>query len=249
MIKFMYHIALTILLFCINLCYGQTATIAVQPFDKVIISPHIQATFIQGDKESVSIKNARLSHDKIHIEVIGRTLQVYLDGAKMITKNVETTEKGWKSKKPIYKETMATAIVTYKEVKELSIGGEEVIICESPIEVDEFKLKIYGESKVTINSLKVNSLQVAIYGENYLEIKEGIANNQKYTMYGESTVNSLRMSTKKTKITAYGEGNFRINVSDQLKITAYGEATVAYDGNPIVKKGIVIGKATIQQIN
>jgi hypothetical protein len=36
--------------------------------------------------------------------------------------------------------------------------------------------------------------------------------------------------------------------ADRLKITAYGEATVAYEGNPEVEKGIIIGEASIQKI-
>lgn len=249
MVKQVCHLAITILLFCIHFCYGQSKTVPVADFDKIIVSPHIQVTFVEGTTQTVTIKDTRLPQEKIHIEVTGKTLHMYLEGAKTTTKNVKTNQNGWKSKKPIYKGTMVTALITYTKLKELSIRGQEIMLCESPIEREDFTLKIYGESKVTMNSVNVESLYVSMYGESYLEIKQGITSNQKYTVYGEGTINTLGMENKKTKITAYGEGSFRIKVSDRLKVTAYGEATVAYNGTPKVNKGIIIGETTIKQIN
>ncbi len=244
-----YLVAFIIFIISMIHSYGQSKNINVDHFDKVTVSPHIQVTFKKGDTESVFIESSNVPHEKINIETSGNKLQIYLDDAKMVTKNVTVKEDGWKRKVPIYKGTQVIAIVTYKELKELSIGGEEVIICKSPIEREDFKLKLYGESKTTMNSLKLNSLQVSMYGESYLNIEEGTVNNQRYTVYGEGKINTLGMTNKNTKITAYGEGNFRIKVSENLKVTAFGEATVAYQGNPSVSKGIVIGDATIQKMN
>ncbi len=244
-----YLVAFIISLLTTIMSYGQSKTIAVDHFDKVVISPHIQVTFEEGNTEKVTIDSAHLSQEKINIKVVGKTLQIYLDGAKMVTKNVTVKKDGWKRKEPIYKGTQVVATVTYKELSALSIGGEEIILCKSPIEADDFKLNIYGESKTTMNALKVNSLRVSMYGESYLEIKEGAANNQNYTVYGEGKINTLGLTNENTKITAYGEGSFRVKVSDKLKVTAFGEATVAYKGNPSVSKGLVLGEATIQKIN
>ncbi|WP_235010944.1 MULTISPECIES: head GIN domain-containing protein [Aquimarina] len=245
----LYLAALLISVISMMTGYSQSKTISVDHFDNVIVSPHIQVHFKEGNSEKVTIDNARLPEDKINIEVIGRTLRIYLDDAKMTTKHITIKENGWKRKVPIYKGTMITATVTYTQLKELSIRGEEIITCESPIERDDFRLKMYGEGKMTMNAVKLNSLQVSIYGESYLEIKEGVANNQKYTVYGEGEINTLGMSNENTKITAYGESHFRVNVSDRLKVTAFGETTVAYNGNPTVNKGIVLGEATIQKMN
>ncbi len=250
MIKYVYHLALAILLFCMSLCYGQSKTVALAHFDEVLISPHIEVNFKEGNTEEVVIDNARLPEEKINIEVNGKTLHIYLDGAKMVTKTKKGYhENGWKQKTPIYKGTMITATITYKQLKELSVRGEEIIKFESPIVRDEFKLKTYGEPKITMNEITVNSLYVTMYGESHLEIKNGTVGNQKYTVYGEGEINTLGMTNQNTKITAYGEGSFRVNVSDRLKVTAFGEARVAYNGNPSIHKGIIIGDATIQKID
>lgn len=228
---------------------AQSKTISVKHFNKVIVSPHIQVVFRQGDEESVRIESTNVSHDKINIEVKGRTLRLYLEDAKMVTKTEKAHNNQRKGKKAIYKGTQVTVVVTYKNLEELSLRGEETFVCESPLALERFRLKIYGESQVYINEVKLHMLYATIYGESYLEIKAGTIAHQKFTAYGESKINALGVNNKTTKITAYGEGSFRLNISENLKVTAYGEAIVAYEGNPEVHKGIVIGEAIIQKIH
>ncbi len=242
-------VTLTTALIVTTVGYAQK-NITVDHFEKAIISPHVEVVFKQGDTESVVIENSKVEDHKINVEVEGKTLRIYLDGAKMVTKQKKVYhQNGWKMKKPIYPGTMITATVTYKDLKELSIRGEEVIKCESPIQTEDFRLKLYGEPKVTFEDISVDKLGVTMYGEGYLEFKGGAVNRQKYTVYGEGEINAVGLNTESTKITAYGEGNFRVNVKDDLKVTAYGEATVAYDGDPSVNKGIIIGDAKIRKMN
>ncbi len=228
--------------------WAQDKTIDVKQFDKIVVSPHIQATFVQGDNEQIQIESNTVSNDKINVEVNGKTLRIYLDGAKEVTKNEKVNKDGYKRSKSIYNGTVLIVTITYKNLKELSLRGEEKFICESPLTGDEFRLKIYGESQVYLNEVNLDELHATIYGESYLEIKKGNINSQKLTAYGETKINTLGASNKFTKIIAYGEGSYRVNVSDRLKVTAYGEATVAYKGNPEIDKGIVIGEATIRRI-
>ena len=75
-----YFISLCSILF-FNSTYGQNTT-PVNHFDKVIISPHIQVTLVQGNEQSVTIENTTVSKDKIKIEINNTTLWVYLEGAK-----------------------------------------------------------------------------------------------------------------------------------------------------------------------
>ena len=230
-------------------CLGQPRNVTVDSFDKVIVSPHISVTFVQGASEAVMVHTNTEPMDKFHIEVVGSTLRLYLDGAKMTTKHERVKNEEWKGKKAIYKGTVVTATVTYKKLKELSLRGEEQFLCESPIDQSEFRLKLYGESEVHFNDVNLERFTTTIYGESYLELKGGVIGKQKITAYGETKVNTLEVDTRHTKITAYGEGSYRIAVRDRLKVTAFGEATIAYQGSPEVNKGIVIGEATIQKIN
>ncbi|MET2985351.1 head GIN domain-containing protein [Aureibaculum conchae] len=228
---------------------AQSETTTVKKFDKVIVSPHISVNFVQGDTESVQIETCSVDKNKLNIEVNGKTLRIYLEGAKEVTGNEKYNKDGKKRRRSLYKGTIVTATVTYKNIDELSLRGEEKFICESPIVQDDFRLKIYGESKITINKVDLKTLRTTMYGESYIVIKEGNIGHQKFTGYGEAKINTLSVTNKSTKITAYGEGSYRVNVSKHLKITAYGEATIAYKGNPDVNNGIIIGEATIQRIS
>lgn len=233
---------------CIPKVGNAQKTTQVDAFDKVIVSPHIEVILVEGNEESVKIENAKVSENKINIEVEGKTLRLYLDGAKTVTKSERVDNDNWKGKRSIYNGTMATATITYKKLKALSVRGEEIVKCESPLEQKSLKLMLYGESKVYFNSITTENLTVSIYGESYLEIQGGDVDRQVYRAYGESEVNTLDMENTSTKITAYGESNFRVNVSDRLKVTCYGETKVNYKGDADVDKGIVIGEARIRKI-
>src|SRR6266487_5932506 len=58
----------------------------VDHFTKVIVSPYIQVTFVEGDEESVTINKIKVDEKKLHIEVNNTTLRIYLEGAKDIPK-------------------------------------------------------------------------------------------------------------------------------------------------------------------
>jgi len=242
-------IYITVLLFfALKITFAQNTT-HVNHFDKVIVSPNIEVTFIEGNEEKVTIEKSTVSNDKINIKVNGKTLRIYLDDAKEVVKTETVHENGSKVKRPVYTGTVVTATVMYKTLEELSVRGEESIVCKSVLKGDKFRLKIYGESKVLLNDVSLDELKTTIYGESILVIKSGSVKEQKYTAYGESKVNSLGINNNTTKITVYGESNFRINVSDEIKLTAYGEAVVEYKGNPTITKGLNIGEVRINKID
>ena len=224
-------------------------TVNVDSFDKVIISPHIEVTFVQGTSESVTIENSKVDESKLNIEVEGKTLRVYLEGTKNIPKQKKVYVDGRKMRKPLYKGTQVTATVTYVNVDEFSLRGDERMSFQSKIDQEELRLKIYGESDVTFEELQLEDLHTTIYGESELLVKDGNVRQQKIVAYGESKVNMEEIENSKTKLTAYGEAEFALNTSDQIRVTAYGEAVVGYKGTPDIKKGITIGDVRIYSID
>lgn len=242
------RITLLMMVFTITASIAQEKTFTVKDFDKVIISPHIEVTLVAGDETSVVIENTKVPMNKINVEVQGGTLRIYLDDAKTVTKSERVSSDKWKGKRAIYNGTMATATITYKTLKNLSVRGEEIVKSKGDITGDELKISLYGETKVFFEGLLLNELTVAIYGSSYLEIAKGQVGRQVYRAYGESEVNTIGMENEETKITAYGESNFRVKVSDRLKVTCYGETTINYEGDPDVDNGIIIGEARVRKI-
>src|SRR4030095_16180473 len=156
----------------------------VEPFSKVVVSPYIQVTFVQGDEESVTINDIKVDRDKLHVEVTNKTLRIYLEGAKDIPKSEKDYSNGYEETHPLYNNTSVVATVTYKTLEALSIRGEEEQLCKSAITSERFTLKIYGESEVTFNELNLQELEATIYGEGSLKIKSGSVKEQNYTCYG-----------------------------------------------------------------
>ena len=242
-------ILLVCAVFVIQTTSAQEKTITLtNNFNKIIVSPHIEAVFVQGANPNIEVQSITVATDKLKYEIVNNTLQVYLEGAKTVTKNEKIENNGYKQKNSIYKNTVAKVKITYASVEMFSLRGEEKIIFESLLNQEKCTLRIYGESEVLIKEAKLDNLRVAIYGESNLIIESGEIVKQRITAYGSSKMRSLGVESKEAKITAYGEGTYQFNVSDRLKVTSYGEANILYKGNPDLKKGIVIGESTIRRI-
>ncbi|WP_299212450.1 DUF2807 domain-containing protein [uncultured Aquimarina sp.] len=221
---------------------------SVSAFEKVIISPHIQATFVESNEESVTIEESTEPEDKINIVVKRNVLRIYLDDAKETTKNETVVINGIKRQVPIYKGKVLTVTIGYKQLKELSIRGEQAILCKSKIAAETFDLNIFGESQVVFNEVNFENLDVDIFGESTLEIKDGTIENQKITAFGESLTNLLGVDNRNTKLKAFGEAEFKIQASNRIKLTAFGEARLYYKGGASISKGLNIGEVEISEI-
>lgn len=226
---------------------AQTKT--VQHFTKVIVSPYIQVTFVEGNEESVTINNITVDESKLHIEVSDQTLRIYLDGAKDVPKYEKDYANGIKETHALYQNTTVTATVTYRAFTSLSLRGEETQLCKSPIDASKFTLKIYGASDVTFNELNAQELETTVYGEASLNIKAGSVQEQKYTCYGEGRINSLSLKGNSSRIIAYGDADLQLNVSDRIKITSYGDARLHYKGDPEIVKGLHFGDMQIDKMD
>ncbi|GEQ86262.1 hypothetical protein ULMS_17700 [Patiriisocius marinistellae] len=237
-----------ILLFFSNFSIAQSKEISVDSFDKVIVSPHIEVVFKEGNKESITIESITVPIEKLNIEVKKKTLNVYLDDAKITADNEVENVNGYKRKTPIYKSTVVRAVITYKSINNVELRGEERFDFESAFKVDKLRLRIFGESQVYFSEVNAKNLQVSIYGESFLMVSKGTIEKQKITAYGETKVNTQDVLSKETKLTAYGDGVFQLNVSEKLKVTSYGEATIVYSGSPTLNKGIVIGETKITKV-
>lgn len=236
-------------LLCMNSNLNAQKTIDLDTdFDKIIVSPHIEAILKKGNEPSIVIEDINVPMEKFKYELSDGTLQVYLEGAKTYTKNKKIVNNNVKRKVPLYKGRVVKLIITYVDVNIFSLRGEEKITFQTPLIQEECKLRIYGKSEVTINTIEVDKLNVSIYGDSYLNIEKGSINKQKLTAYGASKVMASDVLSKETKITAYGDGTFQLNASEKIKVTSYGEATILYKGNAKFKKGIIIGESTIRKV-
>ena len=221
----------------------------VDHFTKIIVSPYIQATFVEGDEESVTINDIKVDKSKLHLEVNDKTLRIYLEGAKDFPKYEKDNSNGNEESHPLYQNTSVVVTITYKTLTDLSLRGEETQLCKSPIDASKFTLKIYGESDVTFNELNAQELETTVYGDASLNIKAGSVKEQRYTCYGEGRINSLAIKGSTSRVIAYGDADLKLNVSDKIRITAFGDARLHYKGNPEIVKGLHFGDMVIDKID
>jgi hypothetical protein len=227
--------------------HAQTIDKALPRFDKLVVSPLINVVLTEGREEHIRLEYAGIESHKINYEVKGKTLRLYLDDAKITVKNRKHyDEDGYEYKKPIYKNVHITAYVTYRQLRSLEVRGEEKVVCESPLVGDEFRLKIYGQSQVTLTSLEANHLSAYLYGENKLTIQSGNAETQKYRVYGENRIDTRNFTGKHISAGSIGESKLSLHASGELRVTTVGESVVHNAGDGQTSKRLTIGNANVQ---
>ena len=237
------------LFLCLALTYmhvhAQEFTRSLPSFEKITISPKINVVLTKGNKESVRVVYARVDQDKIHASVSGKTLQLYLEGARILDKREYVDGDDYRSKVSVYRDALVTAYVTYTDLQKLEVRGEEEITCTSVIAGDEFTLKAYGQSEITLDSLNVGEFRMVLYGENKIKVKSGVAQRQTYRLYGENKIDNSALKSEDITTSIYGEGRLKLFASNQVYITAFGEPFIEVWGSPDIRKGLMIGRASI----
>jgi Putative auto-transporter adhesin, head GIN domain len=217
----------------------------VPSFEKISVSPKISLVLEKGDKESVRLVYNNISSGKINVEVVGNTLRIYLDQARLVDKRERTTD-NHNSRVSMYHDVSVTAYVTYRYVKELEMRGEETLTCESEIDVDKFKLTVYGEAEVNLASLKAHKFKASLYGVNNIKIKSGESAHQVYRLFGENKIDTRGFESITASARIYGEGRLRMKATDEVRINSFGEPDIDISGNPHISRGIMIGRTHIE---
>ena len=179
--------------------YAQTPQpVRVGHFHKVIVSPYIQVTFVQGDEETVTINQCSVDTAKVHVEVHNGTLRLYLDGARDFPHyEKDYARDGSNHSHSLYPKHAIVATVVYRILDGLSLRGEETFLCSSRLAVRHFNLRLYGESTVVFLEVNIEKMHTAMYGESTLDIRSGMVSQQYYTCYGDGKINTTGSKGKK----------------------------------------------------
>jgi hypothetical protein len=226
---------------------AQTIDKPLPHFEKLVVSPLINVVLTEGDQEHIRLEYHGVESQKINYAVKGKTLRVYLDDAQITVKNRKHyDEDGYMYKKPIYKDVRITAYITYRQLRSLEVRGEEEVTCQSPLVQDDFKVKLYGQSTVTLASLETNHLSAYLYGENKLAIQSGHSQTQKYRVYGENRIDTRNFTSRHISASSIGESRLALHASDELRVTTLGESDVYNAGEGHTNKRLTLGRANIE---
>lgn len=236
------------LILCLLLCL--TAVVKAQdkkdfpvlPFNKLIVSPHINVVLQEGTEEKVEISSRRVDERDIHVDIDGQTLRIYLEGSRLTPRNVK--ENGMS--RDVYRDVDVTAYVTYKTLKKLSVRGDQRVVCESSLKGKKFKLKTFGDNQVILSGVETDFFKASMYGDNRVEIDGGKSAKQKYLSFGDNEVNARHYEADFTKTTSFGDGEFSFNTKDVIKVVAFGDADIQYRGGAYLERGLILGDSDIR---
>jgi hypothetical protein len=230
------------------LVYGQEIEKDLQSFSKIIASPRINLILTKGDKESIKIVYDEVAASKIHSEVRGNTLHIYLENAKTIEK-MSARKDRHENRHGIYEGVSVTAYVTYTSLQKLQIRGKQELTVNDPIEAKRFVLKAYGENEITLASLNTEFFKASLYGENKLKVKKGKAVEQKYRLFGENKIDTRELMSEFAVANIYGEGKVQMNTTEEVVLNAFGEPRIQVAGGAFVNRRIVFGRPSILTTN
>lgn len=220
----------------------------VASFDRITVSPRINLVLTQGDEESVKISYNNIAEHKINVVVKNHRLRVYLDHAKFIEKRRRYRTDEGVTKESIYKDVLVTAYITYKQLKKLSIRGEQEVDVQGKIEGKKFKLNAYGESNIDLASIKVDKLKVAMYGDHTLKVREGYAGFQKFKLFGDNKIDTQALQSDEVASTTYGESKLKFNAEDNIRVITVGESKVYVKGKADIDQ-FSLGEVSVKKMD
>ncbi len=219
--------------------FSQDISKALPYFDKIVAGPHIELALQQGEHEGIEVAAENVSHDNVIIKVRNGTLKIYLEDwhkHEMIKKDTKRFKAG------LYRNTKVHATVTFNRLRKIVAIGEEKISSDSKIENDKFRLKIYGEAKVFLQSLETRKLVTKLFGENEVSIRSGEILNHKSRLFGENNVSIKDVRAQKVKCASFGENELAANSEKKFKVISFGESEFQQYGSAKIHKTIVLGE-------
>jgi len=220
----------------------------VRHFNKIVASPRINVVLQKGDQESVRLVCTNVSPEMVNVEVFGKKLRIYLDRARIVEKYQRMSGRHHHVHyESMYHGASVTAYVTYRELKDIEVRGNQELTCNDEIDVDKLKVRAYGETDIRLAKVNTGKFKVSLYGENSFKIVSGRAGHQVYRLFGENRIDTRGLTSESASTRIYGEGRLKLAVSHEVVVNAIGEPEIVVEGSPNINRGIVIGRAEISR--
>jgi hypothetical protein len=217
-------------------------------FTKIIASPRINVVLQKGEQENIRLVYNDITKSEINFFVKGKTLHIFLDDAKKVERTVREHGENGTYRRGVYEGVSITAFVTYRDLTMIEVRGGQELTCNDAIDSDRFKLRAYGETNITLASLKTEYFKASLYGQNNLKIKKGKVLEQKYRLFGENKIDTQEMRSEYTSTSIFGEGKLKIHSTEEIRVNAFGEPHIYVNGGGHVNRRIIFGKAEIVKL-
>ena len=185
-------------------------TKSLSPFDEIILSGNVSALLVEGEEESIDIKNNEAR------------LDFYVEGKSL---KVKATDLVKYNKTPTIK-----VIITYKKLRGLRARAGASAYTEQPISGDQLDLKFSsgasGEIEVVQNSLEINVSE----GGN-LELR-GETDWQEIKVATGGILSAYKLKAANTVVKANTGGNAKVTTTKSIDARANTGGSITYKGDP-----------------
>ena len=209
-------------------------------FKKVVVHPYIDVEMEPGSQPGIVVEANGIDLEDIITETRGKTLQVYLRGAR--TNKIQTID--WKR----FEHVDVKVYITYPELRKLSLRGDGMTRMIGPLHGEKFTLKLFGDQEVDIAAMELDWLKTVIYGEADLRILAGHAYFQKWKIFGEADVDALGLEGDEGKVRVFGQSDMKLNLTHHLGCTIFGESKIRYKGNPSLSN-VILGDGNVKRVH
>jgi hypothetical protein len=154
--------------------------ILLQDISKIVVGPNVELILEEGEEETLEIDRDGLYEDEINIRTTGKTLKIFLDGSRYLPKKQKYRSSDFRMTTDHYGGHHITARVTYRNIKKITIRGEEGMRSVGTLKTEKLKLRVFGENDIRFAKVNIGKLKMKSYGANTLRIKEGNTGKQVY---------------------------------------------------------------------
>lgn len=197
----------------------------VSAFTEISLKIDANVHLKQGDLQSVEVKGAESTLNRLITDVKDRTLVIKYPS--------DTWFSNWNpGKVDIY--------VTMPQIDDLTVSGSGSIVSEERIESRILSLLVSGSGNLKITDLKAEKVTVTLSGSGNVHLSgEGSADEFKVSISGSGNVKAFDLPANKVDVKISGSGNCHVTANKNLVAKLAGSGNVIYRGDPLVDTTIL----------
>ncbi|MBC8767799.1 DUF2807 domain-containing protein [Arenibacter sp. BSSL-BM3] len=129
------------------------------------------------------------------------------------------------------KETL-NVFITTKKINNFTIVGNAKLVLEDPLETDNLKINLTGNSFIS-GPLEVENLDVDASGNCMIDFS-GSVKTMDVNLRGNSEISDYDLSVETLKIDFSGNSNAYLTVNNSISVDASGNSVLSYKGNATI---------------
>lgn len=184
---------------------------SISDFSKIEFGGSIKLTIYQDGNTSMNITADDNILKEIKTNVDGNMLKIEMKGNYCNLQPIEI-------------------VIHTKKLEGIDGSGSAEIISATPINSDNFDLKLSGNSKVNLN-LVTGRLKTETSGSAEINLK-GQAREHILDMRGSTQLSAFDLIVSDYNIESSGSSDCKINVLNTLNVKSSGASKIQYKGNP-----------------